>query len=529
MRTFLEPVFWTFVLRMIQAFIWASPYVLFGICAAGVLRAFVRPHELRAAFNGSTWAGRIRLWLLAILLPWSSFGVLPAARQLQRAGVRRRAVMAFVLIAPVVNVLTAAYAFSTMSVAAAIVFVAGAVAVPVLVAALCGRAVFPDEDRQQPAAEPRPPAAHQRLALAFITAARELTGPMFTDLLIGLVGVGLLAVLVPGDLLEHTLAKPGWLAPPLAVLVAIPAYLSPHQGMMVAGVAFSEGNSLGAAFVLLALGAGVNLGWLARIGRGFGAERLAFLLAVLIVFTVLYGYGTDAVLPHLRTSLNHHHALTDLGPVEGMASGAEAFDQFLRRVRREVGPPEQIALWGIGVLAVAGLTLRLVDQQGRITKRLLSPAARSADATPPWWNPSLSRGTLVASGIVCTLALLIASLYVYFPSPDALLVDLQYTSTDVYVCGIRGDKQQAMQRMDKLEGLMGELRASAIVRRRLLTAECRRQTDRLRQCTLALRQAVDSGGNEQSRAASFAFDRTLRDFHRAYDPPASRVLTGNVN
>lgn len=516
MWTSLEPLWWSFAVRVCQTFIWASPYVLFGVCSAGVLRTLVPPDAIRTAFNGRGWAARMRLWLLAILLPWSSFGVLPAARQMQGAGVRPSVLLAFLLIAPVVNVLTLAYAFSVMPTRAAIVFVAGAVIVPALIAAICGRIFFSKTDEPNVAAELPAPAGHRKVALAFVTAARELTGPLFADLLIGLTGVGLLAALVPGNVLELTLGRPGLLAPPLAVLVAVPASLSPHQGMMVAGVAFSEGNSLGAAFVLLLLGVGVNLGWLWRVGQNYGLKRLVWLSALLFTLAIVYGYVADAVLPHLRTSLNHHHALTDLGPVENFGTGAEAFRHFLSRVGREAEPPEQVALSCLGLLAAAGLLLRWLDRGERITKWLAAPARGMADVPAPWWNPSLSRGMLTLAGIVCGLAVLVAGLYVYFPSPEALMEDLRYTATDVYVAGTRGDRRQAMERMDKLEGLVGELPASAMLRRGPLNAECREDVDRLRECTMSLRQAVNHGTRDQIKAAGLGFHQILHNFHQAY-------------
>ena len=58
---------------------------------------------------------------------------------------------------------------------------------------------------------------------------------------------------------------------PLAMAgVAIPAYATPLVAMSQLGSMFQHANSVGAAFVLLTLGAGINLGLIAWVFRNYG-------------------------------------------------------------------------------------------------------------------------------------------------------------------------------------------------------------------------------------------------------------------
>jgi hypothetical protein len=64
----------------------------------------------------------------------------------------------------------------------------------------------------------------------------------------------------PANSLQHTFNYDNPLAPLYMTGMAIPVYATPMLAMSQLGMMFQHANSIGAAFVLLVLGAGMNLG-----------------------------------------------------------------------------------------------------------------------------------------------------------------------------------------------------------------------------------------------------------------------------
>ncbi|MFM7834452.1 MAG: hypothetical protein ACKPJD_21845, partial [Planctomycetaceae bacterium] len=100
----------------------------------------------------------------------------------------------------------------------------------------------------------------QRMAALFSVTVREASGPAGGWLLLGLCGVGTLGALLPQNSLQHSFNADNGMAPLLMMLLSIPVYATPMLAMSQLGMMFQHANSIGAAFILLILGAGTNPG-----------------------------------------------------------------------------------------------------------------------------------------------------------------------------------------------------------------------------------------------------------------------------
>ncbi len=90
---------------------------------------------------------------------------------------------------------------------------------------------------------------------------------------VGVLGVGALAsVLSPGSL-EHSAEHKDLLAPVRMAVIAMPAYITPMDAMVQLSNMFQHGNSIAAAFTLLILGTGLNIGLLAWSIHTLNGER----------------------------------------------------------------------------------------------------------------------------------------------------------------------------------------------------------------------------------------------------------------
>lgn len=82
--------------------------------------------------------------------------------------------------------------------------------------------------------------------------ARELAGPSSLYIAAGLTGVAVLSLLLPHGYLKSAAEHDDPWAPLFMTAVAIPAYSTPMSAMVQLASMFQHGNSVGAAFALLA-------------------------------------------------------------------------------------------------------------------------------------------------------------------------------------------------------------------------------------------------------------------------------------
>ncbi|MEN0112040.1 MAG: permease, partial [Planctomycetota bacterium] len=297
-------VFWGGLLRFGQATLAGAPTLLVGFVVAGVLRKLLGPIATRKAFGGDSWTSLPQAWLWGMLLPVCSLGVIPVAYELRRAGLSGGTILAFALTAPLFNPLSLLYGLTLSSPVVLVAFALSSLLVVTAVGFLWDR-WFPNT-AAAPSDEPRVPPGLGRLAAVALAAARHAAGPTLLFCLIGLSGSMVLAAIFPHGSLTDSMAHTDRTAPLQMLLVAIPAYATPLNVMMQVGGMFVHGNSVGAAYVLLALGAGANLGLLAWAGKNYGPRRAAAFLALFIAVVTLIAYTIEDPL-YSAGSVDHPH------------------------------------------------------------------------------------------------------------------------------------------------------------------------------------------------------------------------------
>src|SRR4051794_4477491 len=144
--------------------------------------------------------------------------------------------------------------------------------------------------------------------------------------------------------------------PPLAmVAVAVPAYATPLVAMSQLGSMFQHANSVGAAFVLLTLGAGINLGIIVWACRSVGTARALAGFGTLILTVLCFAYAVEYPLfPSEITPPGHTHAF-DIYCRPFHAGGSNLAQAAISKVREDLQPFERIGLTVLVVLAATGL------------------------------------------------------------------------------------------------------------------------------------------------------------------------------
>jgi uncharacterized protein len=480
-----EVIAWSFLLRLAQGGIEAALTLVIGAVTAGVLRRMLTPAGTRRLFGGGV-SGLLRGWLAGMLLPVCSLGVIPVAREMRRAGVPGGTVLAFVLAAPLLNPISFLYG---LTLAEPKVILAFAV-LSLLLTTAAGYSwdlffARENETASATAEEPPPAPGLRRIAAVFATAARELAGRDLLYYAIGIGGSALLSAALPFASLQHTMHYKDPLSTPLMTALAIPVFSSPLPGMMKIGLMFDHGNSIGAAFVLFALGIGTSLGTLAWMITDFGFRRVLVWFVAYVGLVVGAGYASEAFLYDTRKAeADHTHAFDDysapfqFGTIElPRLVGAKLAEKF--------GPLERPAVYALAGFALAGLVLRRIDRDGRVERFF----AAAPSVSRRGWDVSIPGPVLGVLALIGLVVFSVVGAFVYYPDREYCKEQMFAIYAESYVAVRTGKSDEAVRQMEVWDQVVRKLEVGTFLREGSVTAE---QSEK----AAALREALEEVRDE---------------------------------
>ncbi len=353
-----EAIFWGAVLRVAQAFVQAAPTILVGLFVAGIFRRLLGHEGTRRLFGCRDLARAAAGVAHRDALPVCSLGVIPIAREMRRARISGGAILAFAMTAPLFNPLSMLYGLTLSAPFVILSFAFCTMVVVTAVGAIWNR-IFPGTAHEEPApaagrlrgeADGRDPGrrgAGGRRAVAGLHPHRPARAWPCSA-----------AVLPPGSL-QTTMEHKNPYAPLAMAGVAIPAYATPLVAMSQLGSMFQHANSVGAAFVLLTLGAGINLGLIAWVFRNYGLARGLTWLAILLAVVLPLAYAIENPLyPSEIEPPGHTHAFDIYcRPFEHGSSDLPRM--VLAKLKEDLHPFERVGLTVLALLAATGLALQV--------------------------------------------------------------------------------------------------------------------------------------------------------------------------
>ena len=284
-----------------QVFAIASPFILIGLLAAGVL------HELIDSRIVARWLGRpgfgstFRAAAIGIPLPLCSCSVVPITIELSRKGASREASLAFLVSTPETGVDSILVTYGLMGPVMTVARPLAALATSI--AAAAASIVAPGERPQiqrngsaetaSPERVLQPVSARIRngLRYGFVEMIDEI-GPW---LVIGFVLTGLIAVLVPDEAIRGAFGG-GFLAYIGLLLLGTPMYMCASASTPIAAALLMKGASPGATLVFLLAGPATNAASLVLIARFFGRRFVSIYLASVVVLSLVCGFLLDSVI-----------------------------------------------------------------------------------------------------------------------------------------------------------------------------------------------------------------------------------------
>jgi uncharacterized membrane protein YraQ (UPF0718 family) len=511
-----EAIFWGAVLRSAQAAISAAPTILVGLVVAGIFRRLLGQANTRRLFGCGTWRELPQAWLVGMLLPVCSLGVIPVAREMRRAGVSAGAILAFALTAPLFNPLSMLYGLTLSNPAVILVFAFVSMIVVTVVGAGLNR-LFPATAHEEP---PPPPVAQglRRMASIAVVAARAVAGPSLGYIAIGLLGVGLLSTALPPGSLQSTMEHTNRYAPLAMAGVAIPAYASPMTAMAQLGSMFQHANSVGAAFVLLTLGAGVNLGLIAWVLCNYGVRRGLAWLGLLLAVVLVVAYAIeDPLYPREIAPPGHTHAF-DMYCRPFHAGESHPARAVVSKLREDLLPFERVSLIALGTLAALGLSLRALDRRWRVESWLERP--QEPTGRPAGWSdvavPAPVLGGVALFGLV---ALSVVGCYAFYPAPAEVFEEMTILKAEVLTAATSGDRKHLEHFAPVWDDWTRRLQVGTFLRDGSLSPYRRTKAKVFRDRLELLKHAVEEGDRDETRDLVARVSRAYGRMRRAYLEP----------
>jgi uncharacterized membrane protein YraQ (UPF0718 family) len=290
----------------------SSPYILFGIMVAGLLKMFLSTDYVVRNLGEGRVMPVIKASLLGIPIPLCSCGVLPAAASLRKQGASKGATTAFLISTPESGVDSIAVSWAlldpVMTVARPVVaFVTATIAG--LAESLLGekeRVAEREVDNSCSVdgccdgngCDPVDHSNHHTFGEKVTTGMKYAFGELWGDLAgwfaVGLLLAGAVTALVPEQLITSALG--GGLASMLIMLVVgVPLYICATASTPIAAALILKGVSPGAALVFLLVGPATNLASLTVLMGLLGRRALAIYLASIAGVSVIAGLLLDQV------------------------------------------------------------------------------------------------------------------------------------------------------------------------------------------------------------------------------------------
>jgi hypothetical protein len=297
--------------------------------------------------------------------------------------------------------------------------------------------------------------------------------------------------------------------------VAIPAYATPLTAMSQLGSMFQHANSVGAAFVLLTLGAGINLGLIAWVFRNYGPARGLSWIAILLAVVIALAYAVENPLyPSEIEPPGHTHAF-DIYCRPNLGGSKDLPQMVFAKIKEDVQPFERVGLTVLALLVATGLALKGLDRRWRVEdwlERRRDPIDRPAsrlDVTVP--GPVL--GGIALAGLV---ALSLVGCYAYYPAPREVFEEMKILRGEVLTAALSGNQGHAKHFIPIWDDWTRRLQVGVFLREMSLTPYRRMKAKIFRDRLEFLKHAVEEGDKDEIREYVSLADQAYQRMRRAY-------------
>ncbi len=499
---------WGMLYRLLEVTSHAAPTVLVGFFLAGVIKRLIGYETTKAWFGGDSLRSIPQAWLIGMLLPVCSLGALPVIRQLHKAGVPGGAILAFAISAPLFNPISLLYGLSLANPVVIISFAALSLFIVTLVGLLVEKVLpFPAH-----AAEDVPPVSYgiRRLMAVAVTAAREAWSRQVGFILLGLLGSAGLSLFLPYGFLQNKAERVDVWAPLFMASVALPVYETPMTMIIKLGDMFQHGNSVGAAFALMILGAGINLGVFLWLWLHYGKLRTFGCVGVLFLVVVGLSYSVDGPLtPRGVEPAGHTHAFdvycSPFHPAENVG-----IPLVMERFSKNLQLFEIVGLIGWALLLAVGWMVR-TSKFPDLDTWLEQPVDRTGS-----WDIVLPPQVLGGVGLLGLIVASVFGCFLYYPPLDEIFEELKQSQIPLVSAGVTQDWEGVNYWLPIVDDWTRRVQVSAYLRRIPQSDDHAARAESYRDLLDGLRHAAEDRDIEEARRYGLAIQRAYSELKAVY-------------
>lgn len=513
-----------FLIRLGQSVIEASSTLVAGIVVASVCRHVLGKEGIRQLFGDGSWSSCLRAWLLGMILPVCSLGVIPVAQELCRCRVPPSAILTFVLATPQLNPLSLLYGLTLAEPMVLAIFILCQLGLAVLGGQIWRildernhawpGSAEPDCRDESGADLPLPEPGFRRLLALAITAARESTGVSMYYVGLGVLATALVASLLPWGSLSQTMRHDQIWAPWLMFGLGTMIYSGVLPGMMRITSMFDHGNSVGAAFVLFQVGIGWNVGLFMWLMRQMGWRRMSLWWLLVAACVLALAHLMERTIYFAHAEADHTHAFDDWTAPPAAGTSIE-FATIARAWSERLGILEPIGLTFLALLVISGFVLRWWDKEGAWLRWLTQPSPRQASA-PSIWNRPLpgwvNKGFLLA----LLVGLSVSGVFLYYPTSQQGFSEIARIRADAYSAIYTGNLLEAVRQLEYYDLWLRKTQIGTCLRNWHWNQEIAETTAELRQCIEHLRDLLLQHQFEEAKAYVATVEKAHRRCREAY-------------
>lgn len=492
---------WVILFRTAQTLLDAAPTLLCGLFVAGLMRGMIGPITLRQWFTTDYRVGPVRAWFIGLILPVCSFGILPIAWELKRAGVPRACVLTLLFSAPLANPFSLIYAFQRLEgtgplgLAAFAFLLLGSFGITVGLGVFLGR--FLPEERTLKDLPPVPASAPRRVGVVALTMVRALVGDLLPFLVIGAFGSGLLAA-VPGGALERALNDRSITSPLHVACVSIPFQTPAMRGTVLVCESLTSGVSVGRIFVFFLLGIGLHLGTLTWIGWTYGLRLFFCTVPLVIVCSLAVGFAAPFSIPTSAPDASRDCHFLE---IESSGGYKVAKARLIRTtLTNDAGEVQWFMVATCAVLAgfwLTGVASTFLGERGSLTHLMTRGEVRPVARQSSVWSAPISRHHQAIAGVAVVLIFVLGGLYIYYPAPHELLNQMDEVQTELALA-LKSEPvpiRRAIHLASQWKRLQNKLVVSDFLRRGTIDSSVKASSTRLSTSIDRLRSSITSGSS----------------------------------
>jgi len=504
-------------LRAAEVLIDSAIWIAFGCFIAAIARCMLGKEKIQSLFGNDGRFGLLIGWGIGMLLPVCSLGVIPVVRELYRAKVKPGTIVAFGLTAPLFNPLSVLYGLSLSDPMTIVIFSAAAMLVVTVLGAVWGRLSY--QDTPSPSATESDQSTSgvatsgvRRSVAVLHAASTEIVSWSVVFIAIGILASTAISVAVAHGSLQGETEPDKIFAPVFMAFYVTPVYTTPLLAMSQIGGMFQHGNSVGAAFSLLILGAGVNIGLLCWFGSAFGVRKAISFFTLLLSLTIGLAYAMDKPLyPKGVSPSGHTHAFdVYTHPFQSGQNGL--MDDAVNKISERLSGGGRSGVQLLGMLAVIGIGFRILESRFDLQKWLLTHRESSSpvmEVELPTWVI----GLVACVGLVMASA---AGTYLYYPDSETVLGELTAINTNCVLAARTKDWEGVNKWVMYCDDLSRRLEVGVLLRTGSISEFKRAKSHVYRAKLDELRDDIEAGQLSRVKEQSMELQNAYLQLSRAF-------------